>query len=211
MPKCKIDYERSEIREYQNDADKGHRYLRLTLTPTELNLLAQSQLGNRSSMVMVFYPQRDSEGNIDEVFEDALIKAFEEKKLGEVYADRVSVEIPPTLMTYSQDTKTHSKGDWVMDGESPRISTSITIATLTKIVKGEEVPIMSENELKARAISIRNYRIDQGEWFELSAWQPNESPEEVEPDPADVDDSIEDEIEQKNVTQNRPGNRPPRR
>lgn len=215
MPKCKIDYERSEIRNYQNDADKDYRYLRLTLVPVEMNLLAQAMLGaNGSSMVMLFYPQRDSESNIDSTFEEALIKAFEEKKLGEIYADKIDVEIPPTLMTYGQDTKNHSKGDWVMDGENPRITTSIRLATLTKIVKGEEVPIISENELKARAIAIRNYRIDQGEWFEVSAWQPNTSPEEAEIDPADVDGSIDDEIEQnkRNPTPNRPApTRPTRR
>lgn len=199
MPKCKIDYERSEIREYQNDKDAGHKYLRLTLVPSEMNLLTQALLGSTgSSMVMLFYPQRTSDGEIDEQFEDALIEAFNNKKLGEIYADKIDVEIPPTLMTYSSDTKNHSKGDWVMDGEKPRITTSIRLASLTKIKNGEEIPVLSESELKARAIAIRNYRIDQGEWYEISAWQPEETPEEEhEPDPADIDDAIEDEIEQR--------------
>ena len=198
MPKCKIDYERSEIREYQNDKDAGHKYLRLTLVPNEMNLLVQSDLGLAgSSMVMLFYPQRTTDGEIDQTFEDALIKAFEEKKLGEVYADRIRVEIPPTLMTYSSDTKNYNKGDFIMDGEKPRIFTSITMACLTRIKNGEEIPIKSEYELKSRAIAIRNYRIEQGGWFEVSAWQPEETPEEeYEPDPSDIDGAIEDEIEQ---------------
>lgn len=206
MPKCKINYESSEIREYQNDADKGHKYLSLILEPIEYSLLAQSKLGrNGSKISMVFYPQRDVDGNIDEVFENALIDAFNNKKLGEVYADRVEVEIPPTLMTYSSDTKNHSKGDWIMDGEQPRIITSIKLATLTKMVKGEEVPILSQNELKSQAIAIRNYRIEQEEWYEVSAWQAENNIDEIE---EEGDPTIVDPID---VEKPKQGNRPTRR
>ena len=189
--KCHVDYDRSEVKDFTNDADKGHQYLRLTLVPNGLDILSQAMLGaNGSSMVLLFYPQRLSDGTIDQQFEDALIDAFDKKKLNDVYADKIEVEIPPTLMTYSSNTRNHNAGDWVMDGDKPRITTSIRIASLTKIVKGEEIPIIGMNELKSRAIAIRDYRIQQGEWFELSAYEENILDNaEQDDDPADIDDA----------------------
>lgn len=210
--KVKVDYDRSEIVEFQSDADKGHNYLRLIFVPEKMSLLERAVKGRSSEYQMNFYPQRDNEGAINQEFEDAIIDAFNNKEIDKepVYVDRVSVEIAPVVMTYQTDSKkgNYSKGDIVMEGNNARIYTSIQLTCLMKIVKGEEVPIMSENELKTRANAIRAYRIDEGQWYDAEEYLASVNDETEEEEQPDI---INDEPEQPKQPQNRQPNRPVRR
>lgn len=211
--KVKVDYDRSEIVEFQSDADKGHNYLRLIFVPEKMSLLERAAKGRSSEYQMNFYPQRDNEGAINQEFEDAIIDAFNNKEIDKepVYVDRVSVEIAPVVMTYQTDSKrgNYSKGDIIMEGNNARIYTSIQLTCLMKIVKGEEVPIMSENELKTRANAIRAYRIAEGQWYDAEEYLANANDEIEEEEQPDI---INDEPEQsKQQPQNRQPNRPVRR
>ena len=211
--KVKVDYDRSEIVEFQSDADKGHNYLRLIFVPEKMSLLERAAKGRSSEYQMNFYPQRDSEGAINQEFEDAIIDAFNNKEIDKepVYVDRVSVEIAPVVMTYQTDSKrgNYSKGDVIMEGNNARIYTNIQLTCLMKIVKGEEVPIMSENELKTRANAIRAYRIAEGQWHDAEEYLANANDETEEEEQPDI---INDEPEQpKQQPQNRQPNRPVRR
>lgn len=211
--KVKVDYDRSEIVEFQSDADKGHNYLRLIFVPEKMSLLERAAKGRSSEYQMNFYPQRDNEGAINQEFEDAIIDAFNNKEIDKepVYVDRVSVEIAPVVMTYQTDSRrgNYSKGDIIMEGNNARIYTSIQLTCLMKIVKGEEVPIMSENELKTRANAIRAYRIAEGQWYDTEEYLANANNETEEEEQPDI---INDEPEQpKQQPQNRQPNRPVRR
>lgn len=211
--KVKVDYDRSEIVEFQSDADKGHNYLRLIFVPEKMSLLERAAKGRSSEYQMNFYPQRDNEGAINQEFEDAIIDAFNNKEIDKepVYVDRVSVEIAPVVMTYQTDSRrgNYSKGDIIMEGNNARIYTSIQLTCLMKIVKGEEVPIMSENELKTRANAIRAYRIAEGQWYDAEEYLANANDETEEKEQPDI---INDEPEQpKQQPQNRQPNRPVRR
>ena len=211
--KVKVDYDRSEIVEFQSDADKGHNYLRLIFVPEKMSLLERATKGRSSEYQMNFYPQRDNEGAINQEFEDAIIDAFNNKKIDKepVYVDRVSVEIAPVVMTYQTDSRrgNYSKGDVIMEGNNARIYTSIQLTCLMKIVKGEEVPIMSENELKTRANAIRAYRIAEGQWYDAEEYLASVNDETEEEEQPDI---INDEPEQpKQQPQNRQPNRPVRR
>lgn len=211
--KVKVDYDRSEIVEFQSDADKGHNYLRLIFVPEKMSLLERAAKGRSSEYQMNFYPQRDNEGAINQEFEDAIIDAFNNKEIDKepVYVDRVSVEIAPVVMTYQTDSRrgNYSKGDVIMEGNNARIYTSIQLTCLMKIVKGEEVPMMSENELKTRANAIRAYRIDEGQWYDAEEYLTNTNDETEEEEQPDI---INDEPEQaKQQPQNRQPNRPVRR
>ena len=211
--KVKVDYDRSEIVEFQSDTDKGHNYLRLIFVPEKMSLLERAAKGRSSEYQMNFYPQRDNEGTINQEFEDAIINAFNNKEIDKepVYVDRVSVEIAPVVMTYQTDSRrgNYSKGDVIMKGNNARIYTSIQLTCLMKIVKGEEVPIMSENELKTRANAIRAYRIDEGQWYDAEEYLANTNDETEEEEQPDI---INDEPEQpKQQPQNRQPNRPVRR
>lgn len=211
--KVKVDYDRSEIVEFQSDADKGHNYLRLIFVPEKISLLERAAKGRSSEYQMNFYPQRDNEGAINQEFEDAIIDAFNNKEIDKepVYVDRVSVEIAPVVMTYQTDSRrgNYSKGDVIMEGNNARIYTSIQLTCLMKIVKGEEVPMMSENELKTRANAIRAYRIDEGQWYDAEEYLANTNDETEEEEQPDI---INDEPEQpKQQPQNHQPNRPVRR
>lgn len=209
--KVKVDYDRSEIVEFQSDADKGHNYLRLIFVPEKMSLLERAAKGRSSEYQMNFYPQRDNEGAINQEFEDAIIDAFNNKEIDKepVYVDRVSVEIAPVVMTYQTDSRrgNYSKGDVIMEGNDARIYTSIQLTCLMKIVKGEEVPIMSENELKTRANAIRAYRIDEGQWYDAKEYLASVNDETEEEEQPDI---INDEPEQPKQPQNRQPNRPVR-
>lgn len=211
--KVKVDYDRSEIVEFQSDADKGHNYLRLIFVPEKMSLLERAAKGRSSEYQMNFYPRRDNEGAINQEFEDAIIDAFNNKEIDKepVYVDRVSVEIAPVVMTYQTDSRrgNYSKGDIIMEGNNARIYTSIQLTCLMKIVKDEEVPIMSENELKTRANAIRAYRIAEGQWYDAEEYLANANDETEEEEQPDI---INDEPEQqKQQPQNRQPNRPVRR
>lgn len=211
--KVKVDYNRSEIAEFQSDADKGHNYLRLIFVPEKMSLLERATKGRSSEYQMNFYPQRDNEGAINQEFEDAIIDAFNNKEIDKepIYVDRVSVEIAPVVMTYQTDSRrgNYSKGDVIMEGNNARIYTSIQLTCLMKIVKDEEVPIMSENELKTRANAIRAYRIAEGQWYDAEEYLANANDETEEEEQPDI---INDEPEQpKQQPQNRQPNRPVRR
>lgn len=211
--KVKVDYDRSEIVEFQSEADKGHNYLRLIFVPEKMSLLERAAKGRSSEYQMNFYPRRDNEGTINQEFEDAIINAFNNKEIDKepVYVDRVSVEIAPVVMTYQTDSRrgNHSKGDIIMEGNNARIYTSIQLTCLMKIVKDEEVPIMSENELKTRANAIRAYRIAEGQWYDAEKYLANANDETEEEEQPDI---INDEPEQpKQQPQNRQPNRPVRR
>lgn len=212
--KVKVNYDRSEIVEFQSEADKGHKYLRLIFVPEKMSLLERAVKGRSSEYQMNFYPQRDNEGTISQEFEDAIIDAFNNKAIDKepVYVDRVSVEIAPVVMTYQTDSRrgNYSKGDVIMEGNNARIYTSIQLTCLMKIVKGEEVPIMSENELKTRANAIRAYRIDEGQWYDAEEYlaNANNETEEEEEQPDIINDEPE---QQKQQPQNRQPNRPVRR
>lgn len=211
--KVKVDYDRSEIVEFQSDADKGHNYLRLIFVPEKMSLLERAAKGRSSEYQMNFYPRRDNEGAINQEFEDAIINAFNNKEIDKepVYVDRVSVEIAPVVMTYQTDSRrgNYSKGDIIMEGNNARIYTSIQLTCLMKIVKDEEVPIMSENELKTRANAIRAYRIAEGQWYDAEEYLANANDETEEEEQPDI---INDEPEQpKQQPQNRQPNRPVRR
>lgn len=212
--KVKVDYDRSEIVEFQSEADKGHKYLRLIFVPEKMSLLERAVKGRSSEYQMNFYPQRDNEGTISQEFEDAIIDAFNNKAIDKepVYVDRVSVEIAPVVMTYQTDSRrgNYCKGDVIMEGNNARIYTSIQLTCLMKIIKGEEVPIMSENELKTRANAIRAYRIDEGQWYDAEEYlaNANDETEEEEEQPNIINDEPE---QQKQQPQNRQPNRPVRR
>ena len=210
--KVKVNYDRSEIVEFQSDADKGHKYLRLIFVPEKISLLERAVKGRSSEYSMNFYPQRNNDGTINQEFEEAIIDAFNNKEIDKepVYVDRVSVPIAPVVMTYQNDSRkgNFSKGDIIMEGNNARIYTSIQLTCLMKIVKGEEVPIMSENELKTRANAIRAYRIDEGQWYDAEEYLANANDETEEEEQPDI---IDDEPETQKQPQNRQPNRPVRR
>ena len=164
--KCKVDYELSEIREFTNDADKGHHFLKLVYTPANLGLAESFGYSKKdTNLQIILYPERDSENRIIEASEKKLIDGFINKKFEMSDVSRVSVSIPPTIMTYMSDGKNHQKGDPIMAGNSYRIYNSLEMVTFTRVENGIEVPINS-NALISRALAMRAMHIEDGSWFD---------------------------------------------
>lgn len=174
MPLCKVDYDRSEVRDYQNEADAGHQYLSLTLVPKTMNRMMRSYMGNLAEYKLNFFPTRSSDMEIDQEFEDALIADFNNKALGEVYVERVEVEIPPTLMTY---TSGENKGEVITVGGVEKVYTTVQITCLMKekADKSGMEPAIPMNRLKSQALRMREQRINSGLWFDATGETPDEA------------------------------------
>lgn len=174
MPLCKVDYDRSEVRDYQNEADAGHQYLSLTLVPKTMNRMMRSYMGNLAEYKLNFFPTRNSDMEIDQEFEDALIADFNNKALGEVYVERVEVEIPPTLMTY---TSGENKGEVITVGGVEKVYTTVQITCLMKekADKSGMEPAIPMNRLKSQALRMREQRINSGLWFDATGEAPDEA------------------------------------
>lgn len=192
--KVKVDYEHSAIVDYTNPTDAGHQYLKLVFIPEKMSSLYRASQGNRSSFQMNFYPLRNRDGSIDEQFEKAIIEEFNSKTTDAepIYIDKVEVPIPPTIMTYQSNSKNHNAGDMIMEGNNPRIYETVTITCLMKLTKDGEVPVDDTNALRTRAMSIWNYRVEQGQWIPAEEYipEPDEAAEAAvivdEPEPQPI-------------------------
>ena len=166
--KCKVNYELSEIRDFVNEADRGHKFLRLVYTPASLGLAEQFGYARKDvELPVILYPERDSENRIIEASEKKLIDGFLNKKFEISDVSRVSIEIPPTIMTYMSDGKNHQKGDPIMAGNAYRIYRTLEMVTFTRVENGKEVPI-NQNALISRALAMRALHIEDGTWFDAT-------------------------------------------
>lgn len=172
MPLCRIDYDRSEKREYQNDEDKGHYYLHLVFVPKKLSVLSRCIRGTRvTEYEMNVFPPRTNDNSLDVEAEKELLTLFDNKELGDVVVGRAEVPIPPTIMTYSTDSKNHQAGDVIMSGDSPRIYDTVQIVCEMEMKNGEETPVIPMNQLISRALAMREYRINSGSWYDAADYE----------------------------------------
>lgn len=170
MPLCKIDYERSSVQEYKNTNDAGHKYLHLTMVPTDMGLIQQAFMGNMSEYVINIFPKRKSDMTIDEDFEKALIDAFNNKQLMNTMIDRVEIEIPDTWMTYSSGER---QGQIITDQATGqyRVYKSVQLICVMKKKTDESgwEPSIPLNRLKQQALRMREQRINSGLWFNATS------------------------------------------
>ena len=167
---CRIDYQRSAIKPFSNDASKF--YLDLVFVPKTLNLLAITELGNQAEYRLQFFPQRDRTTNqVNEVHMQQLKNAFENKSFGDIYVERFDIAIKPCHFTYTMDVPSAgiTKGSLIIDQTTgqPKVYSSVSITALSKIVDGKEIPLTAQSILEGRANRLREQRIKDGLWREL--------------------------------------------
>ena len=167
---CKIDYQRSAIKQFSNDPTKS--YLNLLFVPKQLNLLAVTELGNNAEYRLQFFPQRDRTTNqINEAHMNQLIAAFNAKSFGDIMVERFEIPIKPCYFTYTMDVPSAgiTKGSIIMDTTTgqPKVYSSVQITALSKMVDGKEVPLTAMSVLEARANRLRETRIKDGSWREI--------------------------------------------
>lgn len=169
---CKIDYQRSSIKAFSNDPSKF--YLDLVFVPKVLNLLAQTELGTNAEYRLQFFPQRDRATNqVNEVHMNQLIAAFKAQNFGDIMVERFEIAIKPCYFTYTMDVPSAgiTKGSIVLDATTgqPKVYSSVQITSLSKMVDGKEVPLVAMSVLESRANRLREQRIKEGVWREITA------------------------------------------
>ena len=166
---CKVDYQRSSIKQFSNDPTKS--YLDLVFVPKQLNILAVTELGNNAEYRLQFFPQRDRATNqINEVHMNQLIAAFNAKSFGDTLVERFEIPIKPCYFTYTMDVPSAgiTKGSIIMDATTgqPKVYSSVQITSLSKMENGVEVPLVAMSVLESRANRLREQRIKEGAWRE---------------------------------------------
>lgn len=171
---CKVDYQRSSIKQFSNDPTKS--YLDLVFVPKQLSILAVTELGNNAEYRLQFFPQRDRTTNqINEVHMNQLIAAFNAKSFGDVMVERFDIPIKPCYFTYTIDVPSAgiTKGSIIMDATTgqPKVYSSVQITSLSKMENGVEVPLVAMSVLESRANRLREQRIKDGSWREIQQEQ----------------------------------------
>lgn len=166
---CKVDYQRSSIKQFSNDPTKS--YLDLVFVPKQLSILAVTELGNNAEYRLQFFPQRDRATNqINEVHMNQLIAAFNAKSFGDTLVERFEIPIKPCYFTYTMDVPSAgiTKGSIIMDATTgqPKVYSSVQITSLSKMENGVEVPLVAMSVLESRANRLREQRIKEGAWRE---------------------------------------------
>lgn len=167
---CKIDYQRSAIKQFSNDPTKS--YLDLVFIPKQLNILAVTELGNNAEYRLQFFPQRDRTTNqINEIHMNQLIAAFKAQSFGDTLVERFEIPIKPCYFTYTMDVPSAgiTKGSVILDSTTgqPKVYSSVQITSLSKMVDGKEVPLVAMSVLESRANRLREQRIKDGAWREI--------------------------------------------
>lgn len=175
---CKVDYQRSSIKQFSNDPTKS--YLDLVFVPKQLNILAVTELGNNAEYRLQFFPQRDRTTNqVNEVHMNQLISAFNAKSFGDVMVERFDIAIKPCHFTYTMDVPSAgiTKGSIIMDATTgqPKVYSSVQITSLSKMENGVEVPLVATSVLESRANRLREQRIKDGTWREIEQGQTNDA------------------------------------
>lgn len=165
--KCKLSKELSEMVPFVNDTD--HKYLRAVFVPTGMSMIESLSLGTNAQYRMNIYPGRDNEGKINEEQYKALVSLFESGDMfkDEYNVDRIKVPVEPFLMKRSRDSQFGKKGEIIMDGVKPRVYDYINIVTF---MKDDNTPAIDENQLKTRALAIKNFRVKNNDYVDYAVY-----------------------------------------
>lgn len=167
--KCKLSYEMSELVEYKNDPE--HKYLKAVFVPVGMGLLQSLSAGPAAYFTLNIFPNRNAEGEINVEQEKTILEAFKNRSFEEYYyVDKVNVTVPPFLMTYSRDNSVGKKGEIIKDGNNPRKFDYVAITAFMVLKDEKEIPILSENALKSRALAVRRFRVKNNDWIDYESW-----------------------------------------
>jgi len=171
---CKLSKEQgAKLVEYISKP--GHYYLHGVFVPVGMSLLESISLGTNAQYILNIFPQNDEE-------EAAITNAFNNGDMFKItyQVDRFKIKVEPFLMRRSRDSQFGKKGEIIMDGIKPRIYDYINITSwvlVDQVTKkpildkdGQVQPKLSENALKARALSIKNFRIKNGDYEDYATY-----------------------------------------
>ena len=182
--KVKLSKELTTLVEYQNYS--GIYYLHGVFTPVELSPLQIMAMGADAQYVMNIYPNRNNDGSINDVQAKWLEESFKNGSLFNetFYVERFKVAVEPFIMRRSSDSQYGKKGEIIMDGSRPKLYDYVRITTFSKVVDGKEVSVLDDTTLRNRALSVKNFRIKNGDWVDATEYAAN-MPVKQEEEPSD--------------------------
>lgn len=182
--KVKLNKELSSLVEYQNNP--GIYYLHGVFTPYELNPLQIMGMGTDAQYIMNVYPNRNSGGTINEIQAKWLKETFENGSLFNetFFVERFKIAVEPFVMRRSSDSQYGRKGEIIMDGAQPKLYDYVRITTFSKVVDGKEVSVLDDTTLRNRALSVKNFRIKNGDWIDATEYAAN-MPAKRDEEPSD--------------------------
>ena len=164
---CKIDFEQSELKDYSETSSRaGHKYCRLVYVAADLSRTQRRLYGERNTrFIQIDSPRFNADGSIDEKDEEAMIASFNKKEQANMWIERIAVKIPPTYMSYD--------GKPILDAVgNPRIYTEISLPCIMK--PHDAAPVDTMENITARALRLREQRIEAGEWSAVEVGSANE-------------------------------------
>ena len=175
---CKIDYEQSELKDYSETSSRaGHKYCRLVYVAADLSRTQRRLYGERNTrFIQIDSPRFNADGSIDEKDEEAMIASFNKKEAANMWIERVPVKIPPTYMSRN--------GEMIVDAVgNPRVYTEISLPCIMK--PHDVAPVDTIESIAARALRLREQRIEAGEWMaaEVGSEAGPDVIDEIAPDP----------------------------
>lgn len=169
---CSIDYTRSSVKPFAKDATKF--YLDLVFVPKNMSNPLLMQAVTQAEIRMQFFPRRDRNNNIDIQHMQALVTAFNAKQFTDMYVEKFKVKIKPCYFTYTADQPSVGivKGTIVIDQTTrqPIVYDEVSITSLSQIdpATGKEVPAIPMAQLERQAARLREQRIKDGSWREIT-------------------------------------------
>lgn len=175
---CKIDYEQSELKDYSETSSRaGHKYCRLVYVAADLSRTQRRLYGERNTrFIQIDSPRFNEDGSVDEKDEEAMIASFNKKEAANMWIERVPVKIPPTYMSYN--------GEMIVDAVgNPRVYTEISLPCIMK--PHDVAPVDTIESIAARALRLREQRIEAGEWMaaEVGSEASPDVIDEIAPEP----------------------------
>ena len=126
---------------------------------------------------MQFFPRRDRNNNVDIQHMQALVTAFNTKQFTDMYVEKFKIKIKPCYFTYTTDQPSAGivKGAIVIDQTThqPIVYDEVSITSLSQIdpATGKEVPAIPMSQLERQAARLRETRIKDGTWREITSQQ----------------------------------------
>ena len=175
---CKIDYEQSELKDYSETSSRaGHKYCRLVYVAADLSRTQRRLYGERNTrFIQIDSPRFNEDGSVDEKDEEAMIASFNKKEAANMWIERIPVKIPPTYMSRDNEMIVDAVGN-------PRVYTEISLPCIMK--PHDVAPIDTMESIAARALKLREQRIEAGEWMaaEVGSEASPDVIDEIAPEP----------------------------
>lgn len=177
----KVDYTQSSVKDYvDKQTNSTHKYLDLVFVPANWDIFDIGANQGRTRFRIQVFPIRKQNGEIDAVFEAALIEQFNKQQIKNQYCEYIEVEVTPHNRSYGNGVSGATPSAIILDQVTgqPRVYNTVTLSAICDLKNGVEVPREQKSYYESRAKNLLKTRLNQsdpnGKWY-LPAPQANDS------------------------------------